>query len=136
MGKASRRPLQSTLSREPIHVCNGESVALHRPSCGGKSSKLERRFEHLWHALKGPELVREFQFHPTRKWRADFAHLPSRTLIEIEGGIWTQGRHNRAAGMLADLEKYNAAYLSGWRVFRLADVHLTLEVVGRIRNCC
>jgi hypothetical protein len=38
-------------------------------------SKLERRFELLWRILNGPELVREFQFHPTRKWRADFAHL-------------------------------------------------------------
>jgi len=34
------------------------------------------------------------------------------------------------------LEKYNEATFSDWRVFRLADVHLTLEVVERIRACC
>jgi hypothetical protein len=45
------------------------------------------RFETLWRALGGPELDRESRFHPTRRWRADFAHQPSRTLIEIEGGI-------------------------------------------------
>jgi hypothetical protein len=39
-----------------------------------------------------------------RKWRAAFAHLPSRTLIEIEGGIYVHGRHNRGAGFAADLE--------------------------------
>jgi hypothetical protein len=33
------------------------------------------------------------------------------------------------------MEKYNEATLSGWRIFRLADVHLTLEIVGRIREC-
>jgi hypothetical protein len=34
------------------------------------------------------------------------------------------------------MEKYNEATLAGWRVFRLTDVHLTLEVVERIRACC
>jgi hypothetical protein len=102
----------------------------------GKSSKLERRFELLWRILNGPELVREFQFHPERKWRVDFAHIPSRTLIEIEGGIWIQGRHNRGAGFITDIGKYNEATFSGWRVFRLADVHLKIEVVGRLRAIC
>lgn len=37
-------------------------------------SRLENRFETLWRALGGPELEREFRFHPTRRWRADFAH--------------------------------------------------------------
>lgn len=99
-----------------------------------KSSKLERRFELLWLILNGPELVREFQFHPERKWRVGFAHIPTRTLIEIEGGIWIQGRHNRGAGFITDIEKYNEATFSDWRVFRLADVHLTIETVGRIKD--
>ncbi len=97
-------------------------------------SRLERRFEFLWLAVQGPALEREFRFHPTRKWRSDFAHIPSRTLIEIEGGIWINGRHNRGAGFITDIEKYNEATLAGWRVFRLADVHLTLEIVGMIRG--
>ena len=67
----------------------------------------------LWRASGGPELEKEFRFHPTRKWRADFAHLPSRTLIEIEGGIYVNGRHNRGAGFAADLEKYFEAALAG-----------------------
>jgi very-short-patch-repair endonuclease len=111
------------------------TITRHRLRYRGKASRLERRFELLWHALSGPELVSEFQFHSKRKWRADFAHIDSKTLIEIEGGIWLQGRHNRATGFIADMEKYNEATLSGWRIFRLADVHLTLEIVGRIREC-
>lgn len=45
--------------------------------------------------------------------------------IEIEGGVWNQGRHSRGKGMEADMEKYNRAALLGWRVFRFtpAMVH-------------
>ncbi len=53
---------------------------------GGKVSKLEQRFALPWRSMNGPVLEREFRFYPIRKWRSDFAHLPSRTLIEIEGG--------------------------------------------------
>ena len=69
--------------------------------------------EHLsgdWRPLKGPELQREVTFAPPRKWRFDFAFeknctiedldhelLPARIAIELENGIWTGGRHVRAA---------------------------------------
>ena len=95
-------------------------------------SRLEKRFELLWRALGGPDLVKEYRFHQARKWRADFAHLPSRTLIEIEGGIWVNGRHNRAAGFAADLEKYLEAALEGWRVVRLGPKELTADHTGRL----
>ena len=71
-------------------------------------------------------------FHTGRRWRADFAHIPSRSLIEIEGGIWIQGRHNRAEGFLADIEKYFEAALAGLVVLRLSERQLTLEAVERI----
>jgi very-short-patch-repair endonuclease len=86
----------------------------------------------LWRALGGPELEREFRFHPTRRWRADFAHPPSHTLIEIEGGIYVNGRHNRGAGFAADLEKYLEAALAGWRVVRLGPNELTADHIGRL----
>ena len=95
-------------------------------------SRLEKRFETLWKALSGPDLEREFRFHETRRWRADFAHLPSHTLIEIEGGIWIQGRHNRAAGFAADLEKYLEATLAGWRVVRLGPKELSSDYIQRL----
>ena len=98
----------------------------------GNVSKLEARFEWLWRVLNGPALEREFRFHPTRKWRADFAHLPSRTLIEIEGGIWVRGRHTSPRGFAADAEKYLEATLAGWRVIRLVDDQIKTPVIERI----
>ena len=95
-------------------------------------SRLEKRFEALWSAHGGQALEKEFRFHLTRKWRADFAHLESKTLIEIEGGIYINGRHNRPAGFAADLEKYLEAALAGWRVIRLGPNELTMECIGRL----
>jgi hypothetical protein len=58
--------------------------------------------------------------------------LPTRCLIEIEGGIWVNGRHNRAAGFNADLEKYLEAGLRGWHVFRLGPDQITMPVIERL----
>ena len=49
-----------------------------------RSSRLEARFALYWRSLGGPPLAPEFRFDQERKWRADFAHVESRTLIEIE----------------------------------------------------
>jgi len=95
-------------------------------------SRLERRFLLYWQSLGGPALEREFRFHPTRKWRADFAHVESRTLIEVEGGIYIQGRHNRPQGFAADAEKYLEAALDGWRVLRLTELQITAPMIERI----
>lgn len=66
----------------------------------------------------GLPVVREYRFHPMRKWRFDFA-LPERMIaIECEGGIWSGGRHTRGSGAIGDMSKYNEAAKLGWFVFR------------------
>ena len=65
-----------------------------------------------------PVPVREHKFHPTRKWRFDLAFLESKLAVEVEGGIWTYGRHNRAISFIKDMEKYNEACLLGWNLLR------------------
>ena len=62
--------------------------------------------------------VREFKFHPVRRWRFDFAFPERMCAVECEGAVWTGGRHTRGSGFIADLEKYNAAAALGWFVFR------------------
>lgn len=64
------------------------------------------------------ECVKEYRFHPKRLWRFDYAIPEHKIALEVEGGVWTGGRHIRAQGFLGDMEKYNTATLMGWRVFR------------------
>ena len=66
------------------------------------------------------EFEQEFEFHPTRKWRADFHLKGKKVLVEVEGGIWSNGRHTRGKGYLADLDKYNAATMMGYQVIRFS----------------
>lgn len=66
--------------------------------------------------LQKPE--REFRFDPVRKWRFDFAWPDKMVAVEVEGGIWTGGRHTRGVGFLNDCSKYNHASLLGWMILR------------------
>lgn len=66
----------------------------------------------------GVECVKEYRFHPTRQWRFDYAIPDLRIAIEIDGGIWINGRHNRASGYLGDMEKFNTAATLGWVVLK------------------
>ena len=95
-------------------------------------SRLEARFALLWRAANGPVLEKELVFHPGRRWRADFAHIPSRTLIEIEGGIWIQGRHNRAEGFLAPENRSRVAQAFGGRTALDAIFPLSCNFGGRL----
>lgn len=74
------------------------------------------------HRLK-PE--REFRFDVARKWRFDFAFPEKKIGVEIEGGTWTSGRHNRGLGYEKDLRKYNAAARLGWIVLRYSTRMVT-----------
>jgi len=69
------------------------------------------------HKLPAP--TREYRFC-NRRWRFDFAWpgLDQMVAIEVEGGIWSKGRHTRGCGFEADASKYNQAALDGWKVGR------------------
>ena len=70
-----------------------------------------------------PEPTPEWRFS-NRRWRFDWA-WPSRFIaLEVEGGVWTQGRHTRGSGFVKDLEKYNTATALGWAVYRVTPDQL------------
>lgn len=89
------------------------------------------KFEILWRAMRGPKLEAEYRFHPTRKWRLDWFH-ESGVAIEIEGSVWTRGRHTRGSGFLADMEKYNALAERGILLFRIPAHQITLKWLAPI----
>lgn len=62
----------------------------------------------------------EYKFHPKRKWRADFLITGTKILVEVEGGIWSGGRHTRGKGYIGDMEKYNSAAMMGFTVLRFS----------------
>ena len=68
----------------------------------------------------GVSFEQEFKFCVDRKWRADFHIVGHKLLVEVEGGIWSGGRHTRAKGYIGDMEKYNAAVGLGYRVLRFS----------------
>lgn len=89
-------------------------------------------FKQLWRLLAGPDLDEEVRFHPQRRWRFDFCHTPTKTAVELEGGVWTGGRHTRGGGYQRDAEKYNAAQALGYTVFRLTTGQIDPEHVEPI----
>lgn len=80
-----------------------------------------------------PQPSTEYRFMDSRKYRFDFAWIPERVALEVEGGIWTRGAHGRGSGIMRDIEKYNLATCNGWRVLRVAPQDLcTQETVELI----
>ena len=66
--------------------------------------------------VDGLDPVREFVFHPKRKWRFDFYFPKQNLAVEIEGGV--NGRHQRIGGFEGDCYKYGEAAILGVRVMR------------------
>ena len=89
-------------------------------------SDAERAFETYWlqygqaNDIDMPELHGQHVFHETRKWAFDYAHKPSKTAVEIDGGVWETRKtgHTSGTGYTSDREKDNAALDDGWIVRR------------------
>lgn len=62
--------------------------------------------------------VREYRFHPVRRWRFDLAWPDLNIAFECEGGVWSGGRHTSGKGFTDDCEKYSVAAAIGWYPIR------------------
>lgn len=86
----------------------------------------------------------EYPFHPTRKFRFDYAFPNEKVAIEIDGGLFNQykgkhsGRHSGGEGQKADMEKMNAAAELGWVVLHYIpsekmDTTTMLQILNTIK---
>lgn len=84
-----------------------------------------------------PLPTREFRFHKTRLWRFDFCwEAPLlKIALEVEGGVYIQGRHQRTGGFIGDIEKYNQATIYGYRLLRFTPKQIeSLEALDTIKE--
>ena len=96
----------------------GKTVA--QLEAAAKRTKFEVMMLQQLRAVKLPTPEREWRFHPTRDWRFDMAWPPLKIALEIDGGVYSQGRHNRGKGYEEDCVKMGEAYLLGWTVYRFS----------------
>lgn len=100
------------------------------------ASPLERRFAALWDEIGGEPFKTEHPFAKPRRWKFDFAWPDQKVAVEIEGGTFVRGRHQRPKGFRADCEKYDMAVELGWRVLRYTDQDLRERSAEVLEQVC
>lgn len=88
----------------------------------------------MLHAATNYEWVAEYKFHDVRRWRFDYALPNKKIAIEIDGGLWVSGRHNRASGYIKDMEKFNSASILGWRILKYQSIKDMFDKINEIKE--
>lgn len=87
-------------------------------------STLEQEFAWQIRVSKLPTPVFQYRFLPPRRFRFDVAYPDRMLAVELNGAIWTQGRHTRGKGATSDAEKLSLAAIEGWRVLIAVPEHV------------
>ena len=103
---------------------------------GENFRSFEWEFAQQWEdAYPEIDLVAQHPFIPTRMFRFDFAHLASKTAIEIQGGTnTTYMGHSSVSGRKNDGEKKMLAGTLGWFVCEVPTDEITLERLASIKE--
>ncbi len=96
-------------------------MSAKRSDSNQPGSEYEEMFAILIRHEGLPEPKRQYKFFPSRNWKTDFAWVDQKIIAEVEGGVWTNGRHTRGQGFINDCIKYNTATLLGWKVYRFTS---------------
>ena len=86
-------------------------LSLHKPL-----STLEETLALHIRAEKLAVPVRQFQFHPERKWRLDFAWPLAHFAVEVQGGV-----HTIREQFYRDIQKRAHALMAGWTVLEVGQ---------------
>lgn len=84
-----------------------------------KKYPCKNAYSKIYEQLLGGEWWAEWQFHPERKWRFDYACPELKIAIEVDGGVFTGGRHSGGIGQVKDMEKGNHASSMDWLLFHV-----------------
>lgn len=141
--RPKRQPELKEIQPRGARVARAKSVRIPRPLAANDHGLFFGLLKREGLPLPETEVV----FAKPRKWRFDYAWIdslhrqPGRptwafgVALEVEGGVWTRGRHTRGGGFLKDAEKYNEAAIRGWKVLRVTPQQLcTLETIDLIKR--
>jgi very-short-patch-repair endonuclease len=98
-----------------------------------EKARLEDSFLAELKLFQLPTPERQFKFHPTRKWAADFCWPQFKIIVELQGGTFMGGGHNRGAQIAKDHEKLNEATRMGFSCFQFSAP--TLRIPKRSSHC-
>ena len=81
----------------------------------------------------------EQRFHPVRKWKFDYL-IGEKLAVEVDGSVYSHGRHTRGKGYEADCEKLNEALILGYRVLRFSTGQvksgMAIDTIKRVMGIC
>jgi hypothetical protein len=85
----------------------------------GRAERERPLFLAACRAVDIPEPVWEWRFAlPEHQWRFDYAWPEARVALEVQGGIFIHGGHNRGPQYAIDMQKFNEACARGWLVLQ------------------
>jgi hypothetical protein len=82
-----------------------------------------------------PSGEHQHRFAPPRRYRFDLAWPDQMVAVEVQGGIWSGGRHARGSGIAAECQKFSLAAAMGWRVLpvtrEMIEDGIAVELIRR-----
>lgn len=66
----------------------------------------------------------ECKFLEGRRFRFDYCWHAYGVAVEVQGGVWSRGKHGRGSGIIKDYEKLNLAQIEGWIVLQVTPEDL------------
>lgn len=102
-------------------------------------SHLEEKFAAAW-PTSSVQPIRQYRFDELgfpdgrtdkhgrpklRQWKFDFAWPEYRVAVEIQGGMFVAGRHNRGGALAVESEKMRAACKQNWLVLPITTKEIT-----------
>ena len=107
----TRRPTTPE-AQEPKNSRSEPRTSIFGP---GAESELEMILANRLAIAGLPPGERQYRFDPRRRFRFDMAWPALKVAVEVQGGIWSGGRHARGSGIAAECHKFSLAAALGWR---------------------